>query len=142
MTEKDENQILEIIRQANYDNGRNNHSRILLYGDIILTLANPLKDDDKTLYSKTFAYNIEAPYYSMYGWVGTVIIFFLYFSVDYQKICKRYEYLNTQLKNEVGEQTSQLKEANDRLEHEMEIDTYQVEHMFDRITSWTEICLD
>ena len=70
---------------------------------------------------KTFAYNIEAPYYSMYGWVGTVIIFFLYFSVDYQKICKRYEYLNTQLKNEVGEQTSQLKEANDRLEHEMEI---------------------
>lgn len=70
---------------------------------------------------KTFANNIEAPYYSLYGWVGTVLIFFLYFSFDYQKISQRLEYLNTELKNEVSDQTRQLKEANDNLEHEMEI---------------------
>lgn len=65
--------------------------------------------------------NIEVPYLSMYGWILTVVIFFLTFSFDYQKISKRLEYLNTELKYEVGEQTRQLKEANDRLEHEMEI---------------------
>ena len=70
---------------------------------------------------KTFANNIELPYYSMYGWIGTVMIFFLSFTSDYQKISKRLEYLNTELKNEVGEQTRQLKEANESLEHEMEI---------------------
>lgn len=65
--------------------------------------------------------NIEVPYLSMYGWILTVIIFFLTFSFDYQKISRRLEYLNTELKNEVSEQTRQLKEANDTLEHEMEI---------------------
>ena len=70
---------------------------------------------------KTFCNDILAPYYSLYGWVGTVIFFFLSFSFDYQKISKRLEYLNTELKNEVSEQTKQLKEANESLEHEMEI---------------------
>lgn len=70
---------------------------------------------------KTFLNNIEVPYVSMYGWIGTVIIFFLTFSFDYQKISSRLEYLNTELKNEVGEQTRQLQEANNRLEHEMQI---------------------
>ena len=70
---------------------------------------------------KTFFNNILVPYFSMYGWICTVLIFFLSFSFDYQKISKRLEYLNTELKNEVGEQTRQLKEANDRLESEMEI---------------------
>ena len=70
---------------------------------------------------KTFVNNIELPYYSMYGWIGTVMIFFLSFSSDYQKISKRLEYLNTELKNEVSEQTRQLQEANQSLEHEMEI---------------------
>ncbi len=65
--------------------------------------------------------NIEVPYLSMYGWILTVIIFFLTFSFDYQQISRRLEYLNTELKNEVAEQTSQLKDANDKLEHEMEI---------------------
>lgn len=65
--------------------------------------------------------NIEVPYLSMYGWILTVIIFFLTFTSDYQKISRRLEYLNTELKNEVSEQTRQLKEANDSLEHEMEI---------------------
>ena len=37
---------------------------------------------------------------------------------------------------------STVSSVRDYLEHEMEIDTYEVEHMFDRITSWTEICLD
>lgn len=67
MTGKEENQILEIIQQANHDIGRNNHSRNLLYGDKILTLSNHLKDDDRTLYSKTFAYNIKGYYYYLRG---------------------------------------------------------------------------
>jgi len=67
MTEADEKQILEIIRQANHDIGLNKHSLNLLYGDKILTLANPLKDDDKTLYSKTFAYNIKGYHHYLRG---------------------------------------------------------------------------
>lgn len=88
---------------------------------LLLTLAPFLITVNVDFVIKTFCNNIELPYYSMYGWIGTVMIFFLYFSFDYQKISSRLEYLNTELKNEVGEQTRQLKEANDRLEHEMEI---------------------
>ena len=88
---------------------------------LLFTLAPFLITVNIDFIFKTFANDILFPYYSLYGWVGTVIIFFLSFSSDYQKISKRLEYLNTELKNEVGEQTRQLKEANESLEHEMEI---------------------
>ncbi len=88
---------------------------------LLITLAPFLITVNADFIIKTFANNIELPYYSMYGWIGTVMIFFLSFTSDYQKISKRLEYLNTELKNEVGEQTRQLKEANESLEHEMEI---------------------
>ena len=88
---------------------------------LLITLAPFLITVNVDFIIKTFANNIELPYYSMYGWIGTVMIFFLSFTSDYQKISKRLEYLNTELKNEVGEQTRQLKEANESLEHEMEI---------------------
>ena len=88
---------------------------------LLLTLAPFLITVNIDFVIKTFANDILFPYYSLYGWVCTVLIFFLSFCVDYKKINIRLEYLNTELKNEVGEQTRQLKEANDRLEHEMEI---------------------
>ena len=88
---------------------------------LLITLAPFLITVNADFIIKTFVNNIELPYYSMYGWIGTVMIFFLSFTSDYQKISKRLEYLNTELKNEVGEQTRQLKEANESLEHEMEI---------------------
>ena len=88
---------------------------------LLLTLAPFLLTVNIDFILKTFMNDILSPYYSLYGWVGTVIIFFLSFSFDYQKVSKRLEYLNTELKNEVSEQTRQLKEANENLEHEMEI---------------------
>ena len=75
---------------------------------LLITLAPFLITVNADFIIKTFANNIELPYYSMYGWIGTVMIFFLSFTSDYQKISKRLEYLNTELKNEVGEQTRQL----------------------------------
>ena len=88
---------------------------------LLITLAPFLITVNADFVIKTFLNNIEFPYLSMYGWIGTVLIFFLSFSFDYQKISSRLEYLNTELKNEVGEQTRQLQEANKKLEHEMEI---------------------
>ena len=95
---------------------RRERARILM-----ITLAPFLLTVNADFVIKTFFNNIEIPYLSMYGWIGTVMIFFLTFSFDYQKKSSRLEYLNTELKNEVGEQTRQLQEANTRLEHEMEI---------------------
>ena len=88
---------------------------------LFITLAPFLITVHADFVIKTFFNNILIPYYSMYGWIFTVILFFLQFSYNYQKTNKRFEYLNTQLKNEVNEQTRQLKEANDSLEHELEI---------------------
>ena len=65
--------------------------------------------------------NITLPYFSMFGWQVSIIIFFLYFSSSYSRIAERLEYLNKKLKNEVEVQTKKLQEANSNLEHEMEV---------------------
>lgn len=65
--------------------------------------------------------NITLPYFSMFGWELTMTIFFMYFSSQYNRIAERLEYLNKNLKEEVNEQTSMLKEAHKRLEHERDI---------------------
>ena len=70
---------------------------------------------------KTFFNNITLPYFSMFGWQISIIIFFLYFSSSYSRIAERLEYLNSELKNEVEEQTRKLQQANLDLEHEMEV---------------------
>ena len=70
---------------------------------------------------KTFFNNITLPYFSMFGWQISIIIFFMYFSLSYSNISKRLEYLNKELKTEVEEQTKKLQEANNNLEHEMEV---------------------
>ncbi len=69
---------------------------------------------------KTFFKNITLPYFSIFGWQISIIIFFLYFASSYNRIAERLEYLNHELRNEVEHQTKKLKEANDNLEHEME----------------------
>ena len=70
---------------------------------------------------KTFYNNITIPYFSMFGWQISIIIFFLYFSSSYSRISERLEYLNKELQNEVDEQTKKLQQANVNLEHEMEV---------------------
>ena len=70
---------------------------------------------------KTFFNNITLPYFSMFGWVLSMIIFFLYFSSQYNRIADRLEYLNKNLKDEVDIQTSKLKDANRKLELERDI---------------------
>lgn len=68
---------------------------------------------------KLWLRNINIPYISLFGWQGTIIFIFIYFSMQYRKISSRLEYLNTELENEVEIQTRQLKKANERLDTEM-----------------------
>ncbi|MCR4899704.1 MAG: SpoIIE family protein phosphatase [Treponema sp.] len=70
---------------------------------------------------KTFFNNITLPYYSIFGWALSVIICFLYFSTQYNRIAFRMEYLNQNLTKEVEEQTRKLVESNRKLAHEREI---------------------
>ena len=70
---------------------------------------------------KTFVNNITIPYFSMFGWQISIIIFFLHFSSSYSSISQRLEYLNKELQSEVEVQTKKLQEAKLNLEHEMEV---------------------
>ena len=70
---------------------------------------------------KSFVNNITLPYFSIFGWEISVVICFLYFSTQYNRIAIRLDYLNKNLKNEVEEQTAKLTEANHKLEHERDI---------------------
>lgn len=71
--------------------------------------------------AKVLVRNITLPYFSMLGWQGTIIFFFIYFSVQYRRLSVRLEYLNTELENEVEIQTRQLSIANEKLDSEMKI---------------------
>ncbi len=64
--------------------------------------------------------NIKMPFISIFGWTGVVIIFFIYFCIDYSKIANRLEYLNQSLEDEIKLQTKQLTDVNGRLEHDRE----------------------
>ncbi len=70
---------------------------------------------------KSFVNNITLPYFSMFGWEISIIICFLYFSTSYNRIARRLEYLNTNLKAEIKQQTERLMETNKKLEHERDI---------------------
>ena len=70
---------------------------------------------------KTFFNNITIPYFSMFGWQISIIIFFLHFSSSYSSLAQRLEYLNKELQSEVELQTQKLQEAKINLEHEMEV---------------------
>ena len=64
--------------------------------------------------------NIKMPFLSIFGWTGVIIIFFIYFCLDYSKIANRLEYLNQSLEDEINRQTKQLTDVNGRLEHDRE----------------------
>ena len=64
--------------------------------------------------------NIKLPFISIFGWTGVIIIFFIYFCVDYSKIARRLEYLNQNLEEEIKIQTKQLTDVNGKLEHDRE----------------------
>lgn len=65
--------------------------------------------------------NIKMPFISIFGWTGVIIIFFVYFCLDYSKMARRLEYLNKGLEKEIQLQTEQLTSANSRLEHDRAI---------------------
>ena len=62
--------------------------------------------------------NIKMPFISIFGWTGVIIIFFVYFCLDYSRMAKRLEYLNQGLENEIKLQTKQLTDVNGKLEHD------------------------
>jgi serine phosphatase RsbU (regulator of sigma subunit) len=64
--------------------------------------------------------NIKMPFISIFGWTGVIIIFFIYFCIDYSKIANRLEYLNHSLEDEIKLQTKKLTDVNGRLEHDRE----------------------
>ncbi len=64
--------------------------------------------------------NIKLPFISIFGWTGVIIIFFIYFCLDYSKIANRLEYLNHSLEDEIKLQTKKLTDVNGRLEHDRE----------------------
>ena len=67
---------------------------------------------------KTFLNNITVPYLSMFGWGVTIILCFLYFSTQYNRIAINLERLNKNLKDEVNEQTRLLRDVNKKLANE------------------------
>ena len=64
--------------------------------------------------------NIKMPFISIFGWTGVIIIFFVYFCLDYSKIATRLEYLNQSLEDEIKVQTKKLTDVNGKLEHDRE----------------------
>ena len=57
----------------------------------------------------------------MFGWLGTIMFFFTYFSIQYRRTSLRLEYLNTELEHEVQNQTEKLILANKELDSKMKI---------------------
>ena len=62
--------------------------------------------------------NIKLPFLSIFGWTGVIIIFFVYFCLDYSKVARRLEYLNQGLEKEIKLQIRKLIKANERLERD------------------------
>jgi len=60
----------------------------------------------------------DQPYYTVFGWQGTIIAFLLALTINFTKISVRSEYLNQNLMREVDIQTRHLSVAMEKLEHE------------------------
>ena len=110
-----------IIRKL-FDKEKKARSLLLFLGSIPLIISFIVD-----LIVKYFLRNINLPFFSMFGWQGTIVFFFTYFSIQYRRTSIRLEYLNTQLENEVANQTEQLRLANKKLDAEMKI-THQDMH--------------
>lgn len=70
---------------------------------------------------KSFAMDIKHLYFSLFGWMAFMIIFFIYFSANYNKIAGRLEYLNRKLEFEIRAQTDKLIDVNKKLENDQKI---------------------
>ncbi len=70
---------------------------------------------------KSFAMDIKHLYFSLIGWILFMIIFFIYFSLTYNGIAARLEYLNKKLEFEIKSQTDKLLEVNKKLENDRKI---------------------
>lgn len=60
----------------------------------------------------------NAPYITIFGWQGVILMFIFILSMRYNEIFKRVEYLNSNLEKEIEERTHRLSESNDKLEAE------------------------
>lgn len=60
----------------------------------------------------------DQPYYTIFGWQGTIVIFLVSLTVKFTKISARNEYLNNDLSREVKIQTQHLSVAMEKLEQE------------------------
>ena len=112
--------VLIIINLSNKE--KKDRAMLLFVGSIPLIITLIID-----LFIKAIFRNINLPYFTMFGWQGTIIFFFTYFSIQYRRTSLRLEYLNTQLENEVAIQTEQLRLANKKLDAEMKI-THQDIH--------------
>ena len=72
---------------------------------------------------KSFVMDIKHLYFSVFGWVGFILIFFIYFSLNYSKIANRLEYLNQDLEKEIKRKTDNITAINEKLEHDKEMST-------------------
>ena len=67
---------------------------------------------------KTFVMDIKHLYFSVFGWIGFMLIFFVNFSLSYSKIASRLEYLNKDLEKEIKLKTEDLYAVNEKLEND------------------------
>ncbi len=70
---------------------------------------------------KSFAMDIKHLYFSLIGWMIFMIIFFIYFSLTYNGIAARLEYLNKKLEFEIKSKTDKLLDVNKKLENDQKI---------------------
>lgn len=67
------------------------------------------------------------PYFTVFGWQGSIICFIFILAGKYNKVFLQNEYLNEKLEHEVEVKTQRLSEANAKLKHDM----YQAEKDLD-----------
>ncbi len=61
----------------------------------------------------------DLPYFSLFGWLCTLIMFIILLTVKYNKAVVQNEYLNIQLQREVHKQTRELSKKNTKLTEEI-----------------------
>lgn len=67
---------------------------------------------------KDFLWLFDQPYYTIFGWQGTIVIFLVALTSKFTKLAIRNEYLNNDLSREVKIQTQHLSQAMEKLEGE------------------------
>ena len=76
---------------------------------------------------KLVCQKVDYPYFSLFGWLGTIIIFIVMLSIRYSRALAQGEYLNVKLRREVSKQTRELSKKNTKLEEEIRRATTDLE---------------